>query len=455
MEKNILAHKEALKTKASDAESVAAYAESPPAIQTPLEDGTLPASSGGSVGRKSMDQGESHDMGKGSVFSLCPSEEADTLCPCVTPIHAALHETNSRRNVGKKNSRKRRNRKEKNTPWPLTFQIRASSATPVLGWSRAVEANAGVSMGHEKREQMRNGEKENISLLTNPCMELWPALCSVQPSSKKASVRANREIKVEQKSSHNEKNKMDENIMDSPWPLTVQAWASFTGPAKVQTPFAGASPHAINKVKVGHRSRNQKHEMDKSCDVTSYQNTQTGVPKSAVAVGQASVEGAPRTANSERNVWKKSRWNSRYRKKSDLAGPWPLTVQAWASLTTTGVVQALLQGESSAASMAVNVGQNRGPQLENRDKEKKSFLPWRVRVPAGAPFSATAYEQASCEEAPSFERHTLQGEPNQEEVCVLGGGGEEQVQSKSWNPIMVEDTREIPRGPGPLRTHNN
>lgn len=415
MEKNISAHVEALKTKASDADSTAAHAESPPAIQTPLKDATLPASSGGNVGRKSMDQGESNEMGKRSVCSLCPSAEADTLFPCVTPIQTALQGTNSRRNVGKKNSRKRRNRKEKHTPWPLTFQIRASSATPVLGWSCAVEANTGVSMGHEKREKMTNGEEENISFLTNPCMELtnvlWPALCSVQPSSKKASRRANREVKVEQKSSNKEINKMDTDIVGSPWPLTVQAWASFTGPAKVQTPFAGASPYAINTVKVGHTSRNQKHEMDKSFDVTSYQNTQAGVPRSAVTLGQASVEGAPLTAISERNVWKKSTWTSRYRKKSDLAGPWPLTVQAWASLTTTGVVQ----GESSA-NMAVNVGQNSGPQLENRDKETKFFLPWRVKVQAGAPFSATASQQASCEEAPSFERHTFQGEPNQEEV---------------------------------------
>lgn len=419
MEKNILTHVETLKTKASDADSAAAHAESLPAIQTALEDATLPASSEGNVGPKSMDQGESNEMEKRSVFSLCLSAEADTLCPRVTPIHAALQENNSSRNVGKKNSRKGRNRKEKNTPWPLTFQIRASSATPVLGWSCAVKANTGVSMGHEKREQMRSGEKENISLLTSPSMELadalWPALCAVQPSSKKASLAANREIKVEQKCSHKEKSKMDKTIMGSPWPLTVQAWASFTGTAKVQTPFAGASPCAINKVKVGHRNRNQKHEMNKRFVVTSYQNTQAGVPKSAVALGQASLEGAPLTANSERNAWKKSGWNSRY-KKNDLAGPWPLTVQAWASLTTTGVVQALFQGESSAASMAVNVGQNRLPQLENRDKETNSFLPWRMRVQSGAPFSVTAPQQASCEEDPSFERHTFQGEPNQAEV---------------------------------------
>lgn len=420
MEKNILAHAEALKTKASDADSAAAHTESLPAIQTALEDVTLPASSGGNVGQKGTNQGESNEMEKRSVFSFCPSAEADTLCPCVIPIHTALQGTNSRRNVGKKNSRKRRNRKEKNTYWPLTFQIRASSATPVLGWSCAVKANTGVSMEHEKRELMRSGEKENISLLTNTCMELadvlWPALCSVQPSSKKASLAPNREIKEEQKSSHKERNKMDKTIIGSPWPLTVQAWASFTGPAKIQTPFAGASPFAINKVKGEHRSRNQKHEMDKRFVVTSYQNTQAGVPRSAVALGQTSLEGAPLTANSERNIWKKSRWNNRYRKKSNLAGPWPLTVQAWASFTTTGVVQALFQGESSAASMAVKVGQNRWPQLENKDKETNSFLPWCVRVQAGAPFSTTAPQQASCDEAPSFQRHTLQGESNQEEV---------------------------------------
>ena len=157
--------------------------------------------------------------------------------------------------------------------------------------------------------------------------------------------------------------------------------------------------------------------MDENFIGTSYQSTQAGVPTSAVALGQATSEGTPLTANGKRNIGQKSCWNSKSKKeKNDLAGPWPLTVQAWASFTTTGPIQTVFQGNSSTASMVVNERKNRCAQLQNSEKETKPVLPWRVRVQASAPFSATALQKSSFEEFPSLGRNPLQGEPNQEEA---------------------------------------
>lgn len=424
MEKDILAHMEALTTQANDADSVTAPAGPLPTVQTPLKDATLPESNGESVGQKSMGQAESDEVEKRSVLSWCPSAGSHALCLHVTPIHAALQEANSRRNARNKNSRKRRNIKKKRVvfiPWPLILQTRASSAAPVLGFSCVMEAHTGVNVAGEETEQVGSDEKENTSVLTKPLMvpscALWLATSPFQPSSEGPSLAANEEIIVGQTSSHKERNEKDKKIVGSPWPLTVQAWASFTGPAKVQTPFAGASASAISEVNMGHRSRSQKCEMDENFIGASYQSTQAGVPTSAVTLGQATSEGAPLTANSKRNIGQKSSWNSKNRKeKSDLAGPWPLTVQAWASFTTTGPVQTLFQGNSSTASMVVNERKNRCAQLQNSEKETKPILPWRVRVKASAPFSATAPRQASFEEVPSLGRDPFQGEPNQEEA---------------------------------------
>lgn len=409
MEKDIVANVEVLTTQASDTDSAAAATGAPPTVQTPLEDATLAASSGANVGQKSMGQRENDEMEKMSVLSLYPSAEADAPRPHAAPVLHAWQGADRQGNVGKKNSRKRRNRKENKIvyfPWSLTLQTQASSAAPVLGQTCVTGAlsvaDTGMDVGHETRQQRRNGEKEKASVLTQPwkapASALLPEASTVQPSLEGASLADSGETMVEQKSRHKGIDK-NRKILARPWPLTVQAWVSFKGRTQVQKAFAGASQFANDDVNGEPRSRGQKSEIHKTSVVTSYQSAQAGTPRSAVVLGQASLEEAPLT-NSGGNLEKKSRQKKRnIRNKSVLAHPWPLTVQAWASFTARDPVPS----KSSAASMGVNVGQKIWPQRENSEEKTKSILPQPVGGQAGIPFSATAPGQAPLEESPSLE----------------------------------------------------
>ena len=113
MEKDILAHMEALTTQANDADSAAAYTGAPPTIQTVLEDTNLDASSGGNVGQESMGPREGDEVEKMSNLSLCQDMEAEAPQPQAAPDQAIWQRANIRGRIGKKNSRKRRNRKER------------------------------------------------------------------------------------------------------------------------------------------------------------------------------------------------------------------------------------------------------------------------------------------------------------------------------------------------------
>ncbi|KAF6390306.1 hypothetical protein mRhiFer1_007880 [Rhinolophus ferrumequinum] len=438
MEKDIVTHTDASTTQASSTDSAAAPEGALPAVQSSFEDSTLAASSGENVGQKSMGQGENDEMEKRSVFRMCPSVETAALCRRVTPGHVALQKANSRRNTGKKNSHKRRNRRKSEDvylPWPLTLQTQVSSAVPVLGQTCVVGAlpvaNTGVNVVHENREPMGNGEKENVSVLTETCKvsagALLPAASPVLPSPEGGSLADNGEIKLGKRNSQKGKNHKNKKIMASPWPLTVQAWASFTSPAQVQASFAGTSSSNIDEVNVEHGSRGQKGEIAKRAVATLYQSTQASAPGPTVALGQASLDGTPLVADSGINARKKHRWKRRNRKeKSDLAHPWPLTVQAWASFTTAGPVQTPLQ-DKSPASMVVNVGQDGWPQLEN-EEVTKFIIPWPVTVQTGAPILATVPGQAYPQGALFLEDMQTRRRP--------GWGVGEQVQSSAEQ--MVE-----------------
>lgn len=177
-----------------------------------------------------MSQGESDEMDKRSVLSLCVRAEADALCPHMTPAHAALQGANSKRNIRKKNSCKRRNRKESESvylPWPLMLQTQASSVAPILGQTCVVRAlpvaNTGVDVGHENREPMGNSEEEKISVLTKTCKAptgaLLPATNPHNPSSEGDALADNEKIKIGQNSSHKGRNQKDEKTVASPWHL--------------------------------------------------------------------------------------------------------------------------------------------------------------------------------------------------------------------------------------------
>ncbi|EPY82891.1 hypothetical protein CB1_000612004 [Camelus ferus] len=432
MKKDVLAHMEALTTQASNTDSATAHEGAPPTVETATVDATLAASSGVNEGQETMGPREGNVTDKMSDFSLYPSAEAEPSSPQEAPIHTTLQEANSRRNMGKKNSRKRRNRKEDKIvylPWPLTLQTRASSAAPVLGHTCVTEPfpgdNIEITVGNETREQRSDDEKEKTSILTQSCkapaVAPLPAASPVPPSLEEGPLAANEEIKVGQKNRRKERNKKNKSIMASPWPLTVQAWASYTGLGQLPTAPAGAAAFANDGVNVGLRSKAQKDEKDKTSVVT-YPSAQADGPGSCVAPGQISLEEAS-LANEGENIGKKSRPKRRNRKdKGVMSCPWPLTVQAWASFATTDPVQTFLQGKSSTAYSGVSMG----PQLASCKQETKAILPWCVMVQAAAPCSATAPGQPSLEGAPALENtHSKLSQSRRR----IQRGDEDQVQS--------------------------
>ncbi|XP_025132382.2 uncharacterized protein LOC112582222 [Bubalus bubalis] len=414
MEKDILAHMEALTTQAKDTDSAAAYKGAPPAIQTVLEDANLDASSGGNVGQESMGPREGDEVEKMSNLSLCQDMEAEAPRPQAAPDHAIGQRANIRGCTGKKNSRKRRNRKERKMvylPCPLTLRTRASSAAPVLGHAPVLgPLLEDVSVEGETWEQRENGEGKKASILSQSRMALagalLPAASPTQSYAEWNSLVDNQEIKVGQENSHKGRNK--KKIMCSPWPLTVQAWASYTDPgplptAPLPTAPAGASAVADDGVNTGLRSRDRKEEKDKMSLVTSYQSAQAGSPCSDVASRHGPLEEVS-FAKDGLNVGEKSGCTKRDRKDQSVLSPSrPLTVQAGTSFRAKDGVQTLLQGESSMASVRMNMGQKGWPQVGNGKEEAKSILPCPVRVQADASFAAKALGQDSFEGTSALE----------------------------------------------------
>lgn len=456
MEKDILAHMEALTTQANDADSAAAYTGAPPTIQTVLEDTNLDASSGGNVGQESMGPREGDEVEKMSNLSLCLDMEAEAPRPQAAPNHAIWQRANIREHIGKKNSRKRRNRKERKMvylPCPLTLRTRASSAAPVLGHAPVLapllEDDIEVSVEDEAWEQRQSGEGKKASTLSQsrmaPAGALLPAGSPTQSSAEWDSLVDNQEIKLEQENSHKGRNKKNK-ILRSPWPLTVQAWASYTIPGPLPTAPAGASAVANDGVNVELRSRDRKEEKDKMSLVTSYQSAQAGSPCSDVASGHGSLEEVS-FAKDGLNVGEKSGCTRRDRKDQSVLSPsWPLTVQAWTSFRAKDAVQTLLQGESSMASVRINKDQKNWPQVENGKEEAKPILPCPVRDQADASFAAKALGQDSFEGTSALEdlfSKLSQGRSGSQR------GEESQVQGSAETSLEPsQDWRNTERCPG-------
>ncbi|KAG3272734.1 hypothetical protein H1C71_030980 [Ictidomys tridecemlineatus] len=406
MNKDFSARMEALITQASDIDPATTAAGAltgvVPPVKTLLEDAPLTASHGVNVGQKSVGQKDNDEMKKVCDFSLYLSAEADGPCPDLALVHAALEEdscaADGEDNVGKKTSRKRRNKKESKIvylPLPLTLQTRASSAAQFLSQSCAMESFPIANVGQASNEQ----RWDETSVLAQP----WEALNGAVPpetspgqsSLEEASVTTNEENKVQQKSKSKGKNKKNEKIAGGPWPLTVQAWVSFTGPNPAQTSITRPSPIVNDAISIGPKSRGQRCE-DSMSILTLSQDTDGGDSSSFVALGRASLEELSSAPNSEANVGKKRKRKRRHRKrKNALAHLWPLTVQAWASFTEANPAQTLLQGKP--------LGRESWPQLEKCEEERKSVIPWSEGTQTGPPCSIMASLQTSFEGASLLE----------------------------------------------------
>ncbi|XP_037368833.1 uncharacterized protein LOC119246577 [Talpa occidentalis] len=330
-------------------------------------------------------------------LAALPAEANHTPWPDAAPdrVHAAWQGAGCAGSTGKKNIWKGRNRKEnKNVylPWPLTLQTRASSAAPVLGQNCVPGvlpfAHTGVNVGQNK-EKLGNGEQEKTAILTLPWKEPADALlpaASLIRGPLGASLAASGVIKEGEKSSPAGRNINDKKVMVSPWPLTVQVWVTYTNPAQALTTLVESAPSANSGVNIEHKSKKPEGEEDQPSATPSQQSAQAGVPYSAATLGQDLL------ANSGENIGIPKRRHDRVTRKdlSPLTSPWPLTVQAWASLTSSDLVQTHVGGKSSATTMGVNVGQKYWPQLENSEEERGSSI-------SGTPFSGTAIWKASLE----------------------------------------------------------
>jgi hypothetical protein len=154
------------------------------------------------------------------------------------------------------------------------------------------------------------------------------------------------ENKVQQKGRCKRRNKKKKAVA-SPWPMTVQAWESFTDPAPVQSIFTRASPSAKDGATMGPKSRGQKDKNAGMFNFTFNQGTEAGASGKPAGAQQASLKGAASAANTKRKVVKRNRWRRRNRKDRYVpASPWPLTVQAWASFTAADPGLTLTQRKS-------------------------------------------------------------------------------------------------------------
>ncbi|XP_077743450.1 uncharacterized protein LOC144307509 [Canis aureus] len=419
MEKDVVSHEEALVSQANNTDPGTAAAEAGPLpeAENPPEGAPAAASSGVDVGQESTGPGENEEMQDMSVVSMPPSVKADGgPCPegVLVPGNVTPQGANPEGNAGKPGSGKRRNRKRSTIvylPWPLTLQTRASSAAPVLGQTRILGslslADTEEEVVYETSEPGGDKEAENTAVLSQPqeapADALWPAASPVEPPLEDASLAANEEINKGRKNRRKGRNKKNRRIMASPWPLTVQAWASVTGSDQAETASAGDSSLDNDGASVEeHKSQGPEGEEDNPSAEALYQSAQEEAPESSAHLEQASgEEGESLAADSEGDGEQSGHKRSTSKEKSVLAHPWPLTVQAWASFRAADSVQAQPQEESSAASIGVAVGQKKQPQLENSKEEAKSASPWPVRAQASAPFSESAQRQVSLKRAPS------------------------------------------------------
>ncbi|XP_064134741.1 uncharacterized protein LOC111751848 [Loxodonta africana] len=452
---------EILRTQARDTDPAtitAAPTAAAPPVPTLLEDATPAASSGANMGQKCRDPKENGEVEKKLGLTLCQRAQVGALHPDAAPVHdvfeGASPAASSGVDRGKNGSRKGRNRKEnKNVylPWPLTLGTRASSAAPVLSQTSVVGALPAASSGvGESRNHRGDGEKK-ISILARPSKAppgtLCPAASAVQASLEEASLAASGDIKMGQKS--RDKGTMNKNrdILATPWPLTVQAWASFRAPEQAQTTCAGAFPVADGGVIVEHESRSQKGEMDQMSVLTLCQSTPAGASCPAAVPVQNSLEGSSCAANSGVNLREKNRRKRRNRKeKRVFACPWPLTVQVWASFRAADPVQTPFQGDSRVASAGVNVGQKSG-RRQNSKEEAKSVLPWPVRVEAGTSLSLTAPDQISSQGA--FHQEDIHSKFNKPRRRRQKRGDGKQLQSSVKQTLKsVQGWRNPERFPG-------
>lgn len=387
MDEDILTLMEALTTQANDTDpdpGVAASAGVALPIHTPPpEDALSTTYHEVKLEQKSIHKKMAEETREMFRFSSCLS--ADVPHPCTEVAPGASSRTNGGGNGEKKSSRKRRNRKKCQVflSWPVTLQIQASSTNPFPCQASAMGAF------FSNKEQRRKKEKEKTVLFAHFWQDsagiLLPEASPVQPSLEGISVEAKKERNAQKR--HYCKRKAKKNqIKSSPWPVTVQAWASFVSPDPLETGFTESLLAADDEIK------------DDVSVLSLSKGTQVNTPGSPAPLAQASWEEMAPDANAKRMIKKKKKHEG-WQGKEDNAPDhtWPLEIQAWAPFQAAAAADDPVQTLREDMPLQWECW----PLLKS-EKQSKSFDPWSEGTEEGS-VSGIAPLQISLKDSPAVE----------------------------------------------------
>lgn len=372
MDEDILTLMEALTTQANDTDPDPGAPTSAgvalPIHTPPPEDTLYTTYHEVKVEQKSIQEKMADETREMFRFSSCLS--ADVPHPCTEVAPEVSSRTNGGRSGEKKSSRKRRNRKKYQVflSWPVTLQIQASSPNPFPCQASAMGAL------FSKKERRRKKEKEKAVLFAQFWQDSAGALLHetspVQPSLEGISAEAKKERNAQNQHHCKRRAKKNQKIESSPWPVTVQAWASFVSPAPLKTSFSESLPAANAGIQ------------DDVSVLTLFKGTQVNTPGSPAPLVQASWEEMAPDANAKRKIKKKKKHEEWQGKEDNVPGhTWPLEIKAWAPFQAAAA--AAVDDPVHALREDMPLQWECWPPLKS-EKKSKPFVPWSEGTEEGS-----------------------------------------------------------------------
>lgn len=241
-----------------------------------------------------------------------------------------------------------------------------------------------------------------------------PEASTGQPSLEGTSVAVRKGRRAQKRHRCKKRAKKNQKIESSPWPVTVQAWASFVRPDLMRTNFTESLLAANDGIE------------DDVSVLTLYKGPQADLLGSPTPLVQASWEEVAPDVNPKR---KKQSWQGR--KDNALVPTWPLEIQAWVPFPAAAAVDPV-----QTLSEDLSLQWECWLPLE-RENKSKCFIPWSEGTEEG-PFSAMSeLSQFSLKEAPALRIGQSQTEetkrsPDNLEEQLQGSEGLALESYQSW-----------------------
>ncbi|XP_027463303.1 uncharacterized protein LOC113930297 [Zalophus californianus] len=250
------------------------------------------ADTGDSEAGENRGQGEDEESENTSILTEPQEAPADALWPATSAVQPSLEEASLAADEGintrQKKSRKGRNKKNKMimaSPWPLTVYAWASYTDPAQAQMASAGDKSLAKDGVDGRHQSQGPEGEAPDSAEDLELVSWEEGESLSADS----------MGDGGTSRHTKSNRKEKSVLACPWPLTVQAWASFGAADEVQTHLQGKSSAASMEEDVGQKNKPQLENSEEETKSTPPwpARLQAGASFSATAPGQVSFEGAP------------------------------------------------------------------------------------------------------------------------------------------------------------------